>query len=265
MKIYISADIEGVNSICSWSETEKGEADYEVFRKQMTTEVATACKAVNEASNSEILVKDAHDSGRNIIFSDLPKNVRLHRGWEGGPCSMMAGLTRDFDAVMFIGYHSPSRSIGNPLSHTMNTNIRHVKINGEIASEFTINSLYASYLNVPVIFLSGDKMLTEHVTKVNPDIEVVATKEGRQGAVISKHPEVTNQEIFDNVTKAVNNIKNASIVPLPKHFDIEIEYRTPVEAYRASFFPGVTQISSDAISFSSDSYYDVLVVFKYLL
>ncbi|HPX83483.1 MAG TPA: M55 family metallopeptidase, partial [Bacilli bacterium] len=35
MKVYISADIEGINGIVSWLETEKGD-DYEYFRKQMT-------------------------------------------------------------------------------------------------------------------------------------------------------------------------------------------------------------------------------------
>jgi len=69
-----------------------------------------------------------NDNARNIIFKDLPDYVTLHRGWEGGPCSMMAGLNDSYDAVVFIGYHSPSRSDGNPLSHTMNTRLHHVKI-----------------------------------------------------------------------------------------------------------------------------------------
>ena len=59
-------------------------------------------------------------------FKDLPEYVKLHRGWEGGPCSMMSGLDNTFDAVIFVGYHSPSRSDGNPLSHTMNTRLHHV-------------------------------------------------------------------------------------------------------------------------------------------
>ena len=78
--------------------------------------------------DAEIFIKDAHDSARNLILSELPDYVQLHRGWQGCPCSMMGGLDDSFDAVMFIGYHSPSRSDGNPLSHTMNTRIHHVKI-----------------------------------------------------------------------------------------------------------------------------------------
>jgi len=159
MKVFISADIEGVNNILTWDETTLNNSEYNYFRKQMTDEVKKACIGIKRADpDAQIIIKDAHDSARNLILSELPDYVQLHRGWQGCPCSMMAGLDNSFDAVIFIGYHSPSRSNGNPLSHTMNTRIHHVKINGIIASEFYINALFASYNNVPVAFLSGDKI-----------------------------------------------------------------------------------------------------------
>ena len=171
MKVFISADIEGVNNICTWDETDNRSGEYQYFRKQMTEEVAAACRAAKEAGATEIFVKDAHDSARNLILKDLPEYVKLHRGWEGVPCSMMAGLNESFDAVMFIGYHSPASSEGNPLSHTMNLRNQYVKINGILTSEFYINALYASYLGVPVAFLSGDKELTRIVKEANEFIE----------------------------------------------------------------------------------------------
>jgi len=42
MKIYISADIEGVTGITHWDETEKTKSDYQKFAKQMTDEVKAA-------------------------------------------------------------------------------------------------------------------------------------------------------------------------------------------------------------------------------
>ena len=39
MKIFISADIEGVNNILTWDETELKCPEYNYFRKQMTDEV----------------------------------------------------------------------------------------------------------------------------------------------------------------------------------------------------------------------------------
>lgn len=265
MKVYISADIEGVNGICSWQETDAAHPRYQEFKEQMTEEVRRACVGAKAAGADAVFVKDAHDSALNIISHKLPEYAVLHRGWEGSVCSMMAGLDSSFDAVVFVGYHSPSQSDGNSLSHTMNTRINHVKINGEVASEFLINGLYASYLNVPVAFLSGDLRLTEIAKKTNPHIEVVATKEGRGGAAVSRHPNVTNKEIEEKVKASLQKDLSQNIIPLPRRFDIEIQYRRPVDALDASFFPGCKLISSDTISFQSDDYYQVLVMFKFNL
>lgn len=266
MKVFMSIDIEGVNGICSWDETEANHPRYREFKEQLQREVSAACRGALKAGATEIVIKDAHDSARNLSILDLPKEVKLLRGWEGCPCSMMAGLDETYDAVVFIGYHSASRSNGNPLSHTMNTSrVYHVKINGEFASEFTINSLYASYLGVPVAFLSGDLNLTNLVKEVNPNIRTVATKEGRHGAVISKHPLVTCEEIEAGVEKALKENLKEKFVPLPKEFDCEVQYKKHNDAFNASFFPGAKQTKSDAVSFKTNNYYDALVAFKFIL
>ena len=265
MKVFISADIEGVNNIVSWDETDLKSSEYNYFRKQMTDEVYNACVGAKAAGATEIFVKDAHDSARNLILKDLPEYVKLHRGWEGCPGSMMAGLDESFDAVIFIGYHSPASSDGNPLSHTMNLRNQSVKINGILASEFYINALYASYLGVPVAFLSGDKKLTELVKEENENIITVATKEGSHGAVISLHPSVTNQQIKENVKCALlKDLKN-NIVRLPKHFEVEIEYKKFNDAYSASFYPGCKLINNTTVLYTSDNYYEVLRALKFIL
>lgn len=264
-KVFISADIEGINNIANWQETELGEAEYAYFRQEMTEEVKQACIAAHEAGYDEIFIKDAHDSARNLILKDLPPYVKLHRGWQGSPCSMMAGLDETFDCVMFIGYHSPSRSDGNPLAHTMNTFISYVKFNGVIASEFDINSLYATYLGVPVAFLSGDENLTKLVKEKNENIETVASKTGCHGAVISRHPSVVQAEIYETVKKALSKDLKNNIVPMPEELEIEIEYKTAADAYSRSFFPGCSLKGTDKVVFKTKNYYDALVMMKFIL
>lgn len=266
MKVFISADIEGVNGITNWDETFDNNYRYPQFQKQMIEEVKMACVAAKDAGATEIVIKDAHDSALNLIHSQLPEYTKLIRGWEGSVCSMMAGLDESFDAVIFIGYHSPSRSSGNSLSHTMNTRIHHIKINNHIASEFLINSLYAFSINVPIAFVSGDLVLTQEVKGLNPNIEVVATKIGMHGATLSNHPSITNNAIYDGVYKSLTkgSLKE-SMVDLPKKFDIEIQYQNHIDAYNKSFFPGCKLINSDTIAFSSSNYYDCLVAFKFIL
>ncbi|MFA6843426.1 MAG: M55 family metallopeptidase [Bacilli bacterium] len=266
MKIFISADIEGINSIVDWSETELGNPEYEKFRLQMTEEVKRACIGAHKAGATEIFVKDAHDSARNIIFNNLPDYVTLHRGWQGCPASMMAGLDKSFDAVIYTGYHSPSRSNGNPLSHTMNTKIQHVKINGEIASEFVLNSYFAASQNVPIAFLSGDYNLTKQVQAICDGIETVATKQGVYGAVVSKHPNITNQEIEDGVYNALKNSNyKQNVIKLPRAFDVEVQYKKHQAAYSNSFFPGCKLVGNDRVLFHTDNVNDLMVTLKFIL
>lgn len=267
-KVFISVDIEGVNGICSWDETEASHPRYAQFQKELQREVNAACLGAIEAGAEEIVIKDAHDSARNLNIYDLPECVKLLRGWEGGICSMMAGLDDSFDAVMFVGYHSPSRSDGNSLAHTMNTSrVFQVVINGQIASEFYINALFASYNKVPVAFLSGDENLTKLVKAENENIETVASKKGVHCAVISKHPEVTYKEILEGAKKGLSNCTDKNIVNLPEHFDVKIQYKDQNMAYRASYYPGVklSETDPDTILYKSDNYLDVLAMFKYLL
>ena len=147
MRVYLSADIEGTCGIADWAETERATMDdYRPFAAQMTAEVAAACEGAVAAGAEEIVVKDAHDSARNLDGSRLPRQARLFRGWTGDPLSMMAGLdVGQFGAVLFTGYHAWAACGGNPLSHTMTTQCDQVTLNQMPASEFLINAYTAGY------------------------------------------------------------------------------------------------------------------------
>ncbi|HQL39886.1 MAG TPA: M55 family metallopeptidase, partial [Anaerolineaceae bacterium] len=80
MKIFISADIEGVTGVTDWSETELGQSAWEAAREQMTAEVAAACEGAMAAGAQEIWIKDSHDSARNLIADRLPQCAKLIRG-----------------------------------------------------------------------------------------------------------------------------------------------------------------------------------------
>ena len=77
MKVYISVDIEGCAGITHWDEAEKNHADWQEFREQMTREAVAAIEGAQIAGATEILVKDAHSSGRNIIDGPGLKNVDM--------------------------------------------------------------------------------------------------------------------------------------------------------------------------------------------
>jgi len=240
MKVYISADIEGITGVTSWTETELGKHEHKLFADQMTKETVAACEGAIAIGAKEILIKDAHDSARNIDFTKIPKCAKIIRGWTNTPDSMVAGLDESFDAAIFIGYHSGAGFDGNPLSHTMSLSTNYIRINGELASEFVIHSYLAAKYGVPVVFLSGDKELCETAKKFNRGIETLAVKEGVGGATISINPELACQLIKEGVTKALKHV-SACKIEIPDIFDVEICYRDHNKAKKASYFPGVSQ------------------------
>lgn len=264
-KIFLSADIEGTCGIIHWDETEKANPDYASYARQMTREVAAACEGALVGGADEVLVKDAHDSARNIDAEKLPRKTRLLRGWAQDLCSMMAGLTGEFGGAMFTGYHSAAGIDGNPLSHTMNTKNVWVKINGELASELHINALFATTLGVPILMVAGDKALCDWITSVNPNVLTVPVKEGIGRASLSIHPDEAVDQIRATAEKAMALDPAKCMFPLPERFTAEICFREHASARSARLYPGVVQTDARTIRFESDDYVEVLRFFYFCL
>lgn len=265
MKIFISADIEGITGVTHWDETEKNKPDHKDFAHQMTLEVSAACKAANDLGAKEILIKDAHDSGRNIDHKLLPKNTKLIRGWSGGTYSMVQGLDSSFDALIYIGYHSAANKDANPLAHTMNSGLDYVKLNGQYVNEFLIHSYIAAYLKVPVVFVSGDSGLCKDVKKVNKNIVTVSVKDGVGNSTINIHPELALNLIEKGVKDALNGDLPKCKISLPKTFELEVRYRDHMTAYRLSNYPGAELIEPKIIKFCHDDYMEVLRAMRFIV
>ena len=267
MRVYISADIEGTCGIVAWPETERSTPmDYTPFQKQMTREVAAACTGAIEAGADFIMVRDAHDSARNIDPAALPKQARIMRGWTGDPLSMMSGvndgipLTR-YDAAFFTGYHAAASRGGNPLSHTMNLRNEYVLLNGVKMSEFMMNAYTAIYYGVPVAFVTGDNDVCSDAVRIVPDIIHMPVNEGRGGAVVSLHPDVALQEIQKLAKEALWQVKQNPkrfLPPLPEKFDMVVRFKDHKVAYSKSFYPGAWLEDEKNVLFSSGDWYEVL-------
>lgn len=265
MKVYISVDIEGITGVTSWNETHLGDIEHKWAAEQMTKETIAACEGAIEMGATEIIVKDAHASGRNIDISKLPREVSVIRGWTYGPESMMAGIDETYDAAIFIGYHSAAGQNGNPLAHTMDSEKGvYMKINDELASEFTINTFIASNYGVPVVFLSGDQMLCESSKVLVPSIETVSVKKGEGGATLNIHPDTACEHIKDGVKKALENIEKCKI-NLPKEFKLEIRFREHKDANRAKYYPGVRLIDDHTVEYIAKNVQDLITARMFIL
>lgn len=263
MKIFITADIEGITGAAHWDETDKKHADYAELREQMTAEVSAACEGALNAGASEVWVKDAHWTGRNILAAKLPRQVRLVREWSGHPFSMMQEIDETFHAALAIGYHSGASSGTSPLAHTMTGDITYVKINGQFTSEFMISAYTAGLVGVPMVFVSGDAGICKEAQVLIPSLHYVAVMQGVGNSTISIHPQLAVEQIRTEVETILKSDISKCRLPMPDHFLVEVRYRQHASAYRDSFFPGVAMTAPHTIRFETDNFFEVLQFFSF--
>ena len=265
MKMYLSADIEGTCGIAAWDETEKDKAPYAAFAKQMSREVAAACEGANAAGTTSILVRDAHDSARNILPEMLPEDVCIFRGWGREPYAMMSGLDASYDGVLFTGYHSGAGWASSPLSHTMNLNIHSVKINDEDCPELMMNCLTAAMLGVPTRMVTGDEGICQWFQKHVPGALTVPVNRGEGNGSISIQPDKAVRLIRKTARKAMRLPKENCMFPLPESFHVEVSYVQHQSARRASWYPGAKQTDDRTVCFDCTDWMDALIFFHFCL
>lgn len=264
MKAYLSVDIEGVAGIAHWDEAFKREPDYAEFQDRMTQEAVAACEGALAAGATEIWVKDAHGSGRNIAQEALPVEATLIRGWSNHPLGMVQELDDTFDVVGMIGYHSPAGSAQNPLAHTLTGDFALMTINDVVVSEYLLHTYAANMLGVPVGFLSGDHRICELGTELNPALGTVATNRGVGESVIALHPALAREQIRAGVEAAFSGDIARHRVELPEHFDFRLRFHQPKLAYQRSFYPGAWLEGEDTVAFATDDYFEVLRLIRFM-
>ena len=258
MKIYISADIEGITDVTHWDETDLHHADFRAAREQMTAEVAAACEGAILAGATEIWVKDAHDSARNLIPERLPQEARLIRGWSGHPFFTLQELDKSFQAAALIGYHSRAGSGTSPLAHSFTGKVTLIRLNGRDVSEFLMDAYTAAYVGVPLIFISGDQGICDEAAELNPHISAVSVKRGVGNSTINIHPDLAVASIREGMAQALKGDAFQYPVALPEHFTIDVRYRTAYNAYRNGFYPGAQQTDASTVRFETEDYFEVL-------
>lgn len=249
-RYFISVDIEGITDVTFWSETEAGKVGYDAACEQMTRETAAACRAVLAAGGLPV-VRDGHGGACNIRHIDLPEGAELMRGWACHPGSMMAGLDGTFSGVIYIGYHAPAGSDGSPLAHTSEyEQIRWAKLNGKLASEFTMNSLYAASLGVPSLFLSGDEAICRMAEAEIPGLSTVAVKRCKGNSTWNIHPKTAEKAIEEAVAKQL--AAGAPPVPeVPETLVLDLCLPTHQAVRSARRLPGVEVICDDVVRYTA--------------
>ncbi len=251
LKVYISADMEGVTGMVSGSQVSSSGRDYSVGRELMIAETNTAIAAAFEAGATEVVVNDSHGSQTNLLPTKIDRRAVLITG-SPKPLGMMQGIDGSFDAVIFIGYHARASTVSGVLDHTFSGQLKHVRLNGQEVGEYGLNGSLAGHFGVPVVFISGDEAVLEQARELIPGIEGVAVKEAiGVTAARTLHPEEARERIAAGIKAALARRKGIQPVRLSQPVTLEIELARTSQADNAMLVPGMERISGRVVSYTA--------------
>lgn len=247
MRVYISADIEGVTGTVTWGQAGGPRAshyDWDFARRMMTHDVNAAIRGAKAAGATDILVKDSHGSSKNLLIDQLESGIELISGLGTGRDGMMEGIDGSFDCAMLVGYHGMAGTLAGIMEHTITGMVHRYSINGTPAGEIAMSAATAGQYGVPLVFVSSDAAGCTEAAALIPGIRAVAVKHGL-GRYMGrlKHPSVTGPEIAEAVREACQNSSVQPWIPSAP-VTVQIEHNRSEEADAAAMLPGWTRLDA---------------------
>ena len=155
MRVFISADMEGITGIAHGDQLMPGKHGYEAGRTLMTDDVNAAIAGVLlHDPDATFVVCDGHAVMRNLQLERLHEAAELVIGpasWANKPLCQSQGIDDRFDLALFVGYHSKSGTTPGLLAHTwVGSTICNLSLNGQVVGETALNAAVVGAFGVPV-------------------------------------------------------------------------------------------------------------------
>jgi D-amino peptidase len=262
MKIYISADMEGVVGVVTQEQLGPSGFEYQRAREFMTEEVKAAIEAAFEAGATEIMVSDSHGNGQNLLIEKLPRNITVVRAFPR-PLTMMQGIDETFDGVIFLGYHASTTNPQGVRAHTMSSaNLADVRLNGVSMPEAGLNAAIAGHFNVPVIMISGDDAIVKEAGALLGGIEgaVVKWAYGFHSAR-TLMPEAAYELIRQKVKQAMGRIKDFKPYKIKAPIQLDVRFKNYRPSEVLSYLSIIERTDSHSVRFMGK---DMIEVSKFL-
>lgn len=242
MRVYISADMEGVSGLTDPDDMRPGGGGYEMGRVFMTSEVNATVRGAFAGGASSVLVNDAHSNARNLRMDLIDPRCRVIRG-KNRPLRMGQGLEAGADAAILIGYHARAGSAAcGVLSHTwMGREITDVYLDGRVVGEIEIVAALAAHYRVPVVLVCGDEAACDEAqAALGKDLAVVAVKAGINRSSANLIPPAKAQELIEAAAEqTVRTAVSAPVQEAPGPVVLEVVWNNPEIAATATLLPGI--------------------------
>ena len=252
LKVYISADMEGVAGSVSADQLLPTGFEYDRFRGYMTDEVLAAIAGARDAGATTFVVSDSHGNGENLILDRFPADVTIIRSWPR-PLGMMEGIDSTFDAAIFIGYHASTSNTAGVRAHTLSSALlTEVRVNGVQMPESGINASIAGAFGVPVVMISGDNVAVGEAQKlIGPMAGAVVKRAISFEATATMTPAAAQALIRETAHAALGrrNEVRPFVQKTPVQLDVTFKNYRPAELM--TYLPNVTRTTSHGIRFTA--------------
>jgi D-amino peptidase len=253
MKIYISADMEGVTGVTHSQDVIPDRSQYERFRGLLTADVNAAIEGAAQAGATKFLVNEAHDGMRNILLEDLDPRAEVIVG-PRKPLSMMQGF-EDADLVFFVGYHARAGTEG-VLSHTFDspTVVTGVWFNGEPCSEGRMNATLAGLRGIPVGLVTGDDLACAEAESLYAGVQTAQVKVAvDRYSARCLSPQAARERIREAARRATGRVDLTPYAP-ESPYSFSVEFATASSAASVLFFPGLERVDDRRVSWTHEDY-----------
>jgi D-amino peptidase len=258
VKVFISADIEGVTGVVSWSHCGRADSEHYDFpfaRRMMTHDVNAAIRGARLAGAETIVVKDSHGNSKSLLIDELEPGVELISGHGAGIDGMMEGIDSSFQAALLVGYHGMAGTLGGIMEHTITGGIHRVHVNGVECGEVGLAAGVAGRYGVPTVFMSSDKAGCAEFQRFVPNASVAVVKEGF-GRYMGKlsHPSVTGPLIETTVHRSLENPTSVQPVVFEGETTIKVEFNRAEEADMGAQLQDVSRLDAYTVELTRSSY-----------
>jgi D-amino peptidase len=260
LKVYISADMEGITGVASADQLGPPGFEYQQARQWMTGDVLAAIQGARDAGATEFVISDSHGNGESLLIDRLPNDVPITvvRSFPR-PLAMMEGLDASFGAVLFVGYHASTSSVTGVRAHTISSALlTRIAINGTAMSEAAINAAIAADLGVPVVLITGDDAIVSESKQRFGAIEGVAVKRaiGFHSAA-TMTPEAGQAAIRQHAKAAIERRGEMRPYKMTRPLSLDVSFKNyrPVELL--GYLPIIERIDSHTVRYMPRDMADV--------
>ena len=267
MRVFVSADMEGVAGISRDEQTDPSSPLHAASRHLLTQEVNAAVDGALEAGVQEVVVSDGHWTCLNVLPDELHPRAELVSGYPRRRY-MASGLGPGFDAAFFVGYHAAAGTTDAVLGHSYASPrvVHEVRLGGVPQSEGSLTGYLCGAFDCPVALFTGDAAAVSQMHEFVLEVEGVVVKEGlARQAARSVHPRVARERIRAGARRAIERLDNIPAMRLPGRAELEVDLVTTAMAESCERVPCVRRPGPRTVAYASDEYIEVYRLFLALV